>query len=49
MSAMPRIRRRLRLIAALLIVLAMPAASATAASRYVVEFRARDGGVFGHT
>jgi len=36
------------LIAALLIAALMPAA-AVAASRYVVEFRARDGGVFGHT
>ena len=46
---MPRIRRCLFLIAALAIAVAIPAASATAARRYVIEFRARDGGVFGHT
>ena len=46
---MPRFSSRLGLIAALAIALLMPAASAAAASRYVVEFRARDGGVFGPT
>ena len=46
---MRRLRRRIGVsIAALLIAVSLPAAAA-AASRYVVEFRARDGGVFGHT
>ena len=46
---MRRLRRRIGVsIAALLIAVSLPAAAA-AASRYVVEFRARDGDVFGHT
>jgi hypothetical protein len=46
---MRRLRRCVEVsIAALLIAVSLPAAAA-AASRYVVEFRARDGGVFGHT
>ena len=46
---MRRLRRRIGVsIAALLIAVSLPAAAA-AASRYVVEFRARAGGVFGHT
>ena len=53
MSATPRTRRRLdgpvaALLMAAALALLMPVA-ADAASRYVVEFRARDGGVFGHT
>lgn len=50
MSAMSRMRRLVHTLAAALTIAALlPAVSATAASRYVVEFRARDGGVFGHT
>jgi len=47
---MPRMRHLVRaLAAALTIAVLLPVANAVAAPRYVVEFRARDGGVFGHT
>ncbi|MGN6570359.1 MAG: hypothetical protein ACTHLO_02975 [Pseudolabrys sp.] len=53
MIALARIPRSVgRVIAALSIAMTVAAlmpAAAMAASRYVVEFRARDGGVFGHT
>ena len=53
MKVRPRIRRRLERLAAALLLATLavlaPIAAEAAGRRYVVEFRARDGGVFGHT